>query len=410
MNILFLSHYFPPEGNAPATRVHSMCRRWVEAGHKVTVITSAPNVPDGVVYDGYSNKLRQVEEIDGIRVVRVWTSIAPNKGTVRRIANYISYMISAFFFGLFEKKPDLIIATSPQPFCGGAGTFLSFFKHKPFILEIRDIWPESIIAVGAIQNKKLVRLLQWLELKLYASACHIVTVGDGYKQRLLEKNVKEEKISIVTNGLDDAMFIPQNKDKELIKKFNVEEKFVCSYVGTIGMACGLGIVLEASRKLREQKVKDVHFLLVGDGAVRLELQKMVDDEGLEDYITFTGRQPKELMPNFFSISDVCLVHLKETDLFTTVLPSKIFEAAGMERPIINGVKGQAMKIVKDANAGIGIEPENAEQLIDAIMKLKKNRKLARKYGKSGRKYVQKYFNRDNLANDYLAILKKVIAR
>ena len=158
MRILFLTHYFPPEGNAPASRTFENCKRWVQQGHSVTVVTCAPNVPNGVVYTGYRNRLYQREVLDGVEVLRVWTYIAPNRGTVRRIINYISYMFSATLCSLFLKKPDIIIATSPQFFCGWAGVIASRLKRVPFILEIRDLWPDSIVAVGAMRNKPLLRL------------------------------------------------------------------------------------------------------------------------------------------------------------------------------------------------------------------------------------------------------------
>ena len=194
MRILFFSHYFPPEGNAPASRTHENCKRWVRKGHKVIVITCAPNVPDGVVYEGYRNKLYQRENVEGIGVIRVWTYIAANKGTTRRIMNYVSYMLSAVFFALFLKRPSVVIATSPQFFCGWAGVIVSRLRRVPFILEIRDIWPESIVAVGAFRSKRLLRILEWLELKMYAAAHHIITVGKGYKRKLIEKGVQERSV------------------------------------------------------------------------------------------------------------------------------------------------------------------------------------------------------------------------
>ena len=180
MYIMMFSHYFRPEGNAPASRAYENCKNWVRQGHRIKVITCAPNVPDGKVYDGYKNKLYQKENIDGIDIVRVWSYIAANKGKVRRILNYISYMFSAVFFSLFQKKPDVVIATSPQFFCGWAGVVISRLRRVPLILEIRDIWPDSIVAVGAMRQKFLLRILEWLEVKMYAAAQEIVTVGEGY--------------------------------------------------------------------------------------------------------------------------------------------------------------------------------------------------------------------------------------
>jgi len=406
MRILFFTHYFPPEGNAPASRTHENARHWVDAGHEVTVITCAPNCPEGVVYEGYKNKLYQREVIDGIDVRRVWTYVAANEGTARRILNYVSYMVSAFVCGLLLRRPDVMVATSPQFFCGWAGVLFRFFRRVPFVLEIRDIWPESIIAVGAMREGRLMRLLEWMELKMYAAADHIVTVGEGYRQRLLEKNVPGESVSVVMNGINLALFQPQAPDPALKRTWGVEGRLVCSYTGTIGMACGLEVVLDAAEKLKERGLTDVAFMLVGDGAARKDLEEQAAARGL-DNVVFTKRQPKEAMPAFLAIADVCLVHLRKTDLFTTVMPSKIFEFAGMGKPIINGVEGFAADFVEQAGAGVNIAPEDSEQLVDALVTLKDDPARRTAYGEAGRAHVAAQYDRAKLAADYLRILEQV---
>ncbi|MFC1737032.1 glycosyltransferase family 4 protein [Candidatus Hydrogenedentota bacterium] len=404
MRILFFSHYFPPEGNAPASRTYENCKRWVRAGHQVTVITCAPNVPNGVVYEGHRNRLHQREVIDGVEVIRVWTYIAANKGIFRRILNYVSYMFSAIFFGLFVKRPDVIIATSPQFFCGWAGVLVGKLRRLPFILEIRDIWPESIQAVGVMRRGMLVRILEWMELKMYASALHIVTVGEGYRRRLLEKNVPDEKISVVMNGVDRELFKPQDKDAALIEKYGLQGKFVCSYIGTIGMACALDVTLRAARMLKQRDRNDIVFLLVGDGAVRAELQ--TEARRLElDNVIFVGRQDKSMMPSFLSITDVCLVHLRKTDLFSSVMPSKIFEAGGMARPVIMGVQGYAAEIVEAAQMGLHMEPESEDDLAGALERLAGDSLLVETLGRAGHDYIVERFDRDKLAKDYLRCIK-----
>jgi glycosyltransferase involved in cell wall biosynthesis len=406
MRILFFSHYFPPESNAPASRTYENCKLWVHAGHEVTVITCAPNCPEGKVYDGYKNELYAREVVDGIDVRRVWTYIAANEGTVRRIFNYVSYMVSAFLCSFLVKRPDIVIATSPQFFCGWAGVLSRFFRRVPFILEIRDLWPESIVAVGAMRVSRLVRVLEWLEKIMYASADHIVTVGDGYRRRLLEKGVLTERVSVIMNGVSRDLFTPCAPDEALKQQLGVAGKFVCGYTGTIGMACGLEIVLEAAHKLKERGIKDIVLMLVGDGASRKSLEKQAHERALDNVI-FTGRQPKEKMPEFLSISDVCLVHLRKSDLFTTVMPSKIFEMAGMARPIINGVAGFAAEFIDKAGAGINIEPENSEQLIEALLKLREDPELRETLGHAGREYVLRHFDREKLAEDYLEIINEL---
>ena len=407
MRILFFSHYFPPEGNAPASRTYENCKRWVCDGHDVTVVTCAPNVPNGVVYEGYKNRLRSKEVVDGIKVIRVWTFMAANKGAKRRILNFVSYMVTAVAFSIFGKRPDIVIGTSPQFFCGWAGLIFSKLRRTPFVLEIRDLWPESIQAVGAMQNKSALRFLEWLELRMYAGADHIVTVGEGYRQRLLEKKVPAERLSVVSNGVDRAHFSPREKDQDLVEKYGLQDKFVCSYVGTIGMACALDVVVRAAKALKDEGRHDVLFLLVGDGAVKSELEAESQRLGLSN-IVFTGRQDKSMIPAFLSVSDVCLVHLRKTDLFTSVMPSKIFEAAGMARPVIMGVAGDAADLVRTARMGIFMEPENDIDLADAVKKMSGVPALAKSLGQAGHDHITKHFDRDGLAGTYALLLEDLL--
>jgi glycosyltransferase involved in cell wall biosynthesis len=405
MKILFFSHYFPPEVNAPASRTYANCKRWAEAGHRVTVITCAPNCPDGVVYKGYRNRLFQREVRDGIEVIRVWTFLAPNKGTFFRIVNYLSYMLSGIVVGIFQKKPDIMIATSPQFFCGWAGIIAGRLKNVPLLLEIRDIWPESIIAVGAIKNVTVIHFIEWWEKKMYRLARHIIAVGEGYKQQLLGKGVSSQRISVVMNGVDKSIFSPRPTDTKLKSQLGITDKFVCSYVGTIGLAAGLEVVLRAALILEETKRDNIVFLLVGSGAMRDDLEAEQKRLGLSNVI-FTGRLKKSEMPAILSISDAVLVHLTKTDLFLTVMPSKIFEAAGMARPIICGVAGHAAELVKKAGGGICIEPENPGQLVDVIDFLVDHPDKGKKMGESGYKFITEHYDRDILAENYLGIIKR----
>ena len=407
MNILFFTHYFPPEVNAPAGRTYENCRRWVKDGHNVTVITGVPNMPAGKVFDGYKNKLYQCETMASIKVIRIWTYIAANKGMLKRTINFISYMVSASIAGLFVKKPTLLIATSPQFFCGWAGAIVRFFKRCPFILEIRDIWPESITTVQAIKSNKTIQFLEWLEHRLYQSATHIVTVGEGYKERLEAKGVSPAKISVNTNGIDTETFFPQDKHPEIRQRWHMGDRFVCAYIGTIGMACGLDVVLRAAGKLKQSGRRDILFLLVGDGATREELEKRAGEEGL-DNVVFTGLINKHDIPALMASIDCCLVHLLNKPLFETVLPSKIFEAAAMERPVILGVKGHAEKLVKDAACGVFMEPENDDELVREVTLLADHPDERKRLGEQGACYMAQHYNRDQLAKHYLDIIQTVL--
>ena len=400
MRILFFTHYYTPEGNAPATRVSALAERWVKAGHEVTVVTCAPNVPNGIVYEGYRNKHTE-ETINGVKVVRVKTFLAANKGAVKRMLNFVSYFVSALWTALGLPKADVVIATSPQIFCGYAGVWYKRLKRVPLVTEIRDIWPESMGAVGAKIPGLAYKALEMIERAMYRSCKALVTVGEGYRQRLIEKGVDEKKIAIVMNGTDLEMFSPREKNRELLKTYGLEDKFVVSYIGTVGMACGLEVVLEAAKKVPE----DVAFVIVGDGAHRQYLEEAA--KGLKN-VVFTGRQPKRSMPDWVSSSDANLVHLKKTELFTTVMPSKIFESAGCQRPIIMGVDGFAKKLVMDAGAGVDMVPEDAESLAKCVETLVKHPALCEQLGKNAYENIAKVHNRDQQAKDYISILEGVL--
>ena len=406
MRILFLSHYFPPEGNAPANRVHALTRRWARAGHDVAVVTCAPSVPSGVVYEGYENRWRQREEVDGVEVVRVWTWLAANAGTAWRILNYVSFMLTATLAGLGGRRPDVVIATSPQFFCGWAGVFVSRLRRRPLVLEIRDLWPASIVAVGALRESRLIQLLEWLERRLYAAADRVVTVGEGYQRELEARGVAPDRIDVVPNGVDLSVFRPDADGAAVRAEYGLGERFVCAFVGTIGMGCGLDVVLRAARRLRELGRDDLVFLLVGDGAVRGDLERRARAERLSN-VVFTGRQPRQRMPEFLAASDACLVHLVRKELFKTVLPSKIFEASATGRPIVLGVEGVAAELVSAAEAGLCIEPENEGELLEALTKLAGDRSMAHRLGANGLSRLAKRYDVERLAEAYLELLGRV---
>ena len=410
MRILFFSHYYSPEGNAPATRVSALAERWAAAGHEVTVVTCAPNVPNGVVYEGYRNR-KTVETVRGVKVVRVKTYIAANKGAVKRMFNFVSYFFSALWTALRLPKPDIAIATSPQIFCGYAGVWYKRLRRVPLVMEIRDIWPESMAAVGARVPSLGIWMLERIERAMYRACAFLVTVGEGYKARLVEKGVPEAKIGIVMNGTDLAVYKPQPKNEELLERYGLKGKFVVSYIGTVGMACGLEVVLDAAGILAAKNAKDaktgneIVFAIVGDGAHRANLEEEAKRRGLTN-VVFTGRQPKESMPDWINASDASLVHLKKTELFTTVMPSKIFESAGCKKPIIMGVDGYAKKRVRDAEAGLDMTPEDADSLVKCVEELASDPDLCRRLGENAYNNIAKVHNRDQQAKDYIEILER----
>lgn len=376
----------------------------------MTVITSVPNVPHGRAYPGYKNRLwPQRERIDGINVIRVWTVLAPNAGFVLRILNYVSYMLSATLRGTFVSKPDVVVATSPQFFCGWAGVLVQAIRRKPFVLEIRDIWPESIEAVGAMRQGRVIRFLQWMEKRMYAAADRIVAVGKGYRDNVRGKVENPEKVSVIYNGVDGERFQPQPRDHAFLASHGLENRFVCAYVGTIGMAHGLETVLDAAEQLRDAGREDIGFLLVGDGAQRETLEKRANERGLDEWVRFTGLLPKSEMPKVLASCDCLLVHLRQCDLFTTVIPSKIFEAMAMGRPMIMGVRGESAEIVADSGGGIMMEPGNAANLQTCVVKLADDPSLLASLQERARTFVLERYSRDLFAQDYLHLMQNLVA-
>ena len=250
MHILFLTDNFPPEVNAPASRTFEHCREWVRAGHKVTVITGVPNFPRGKVYEGYSNRLWQRETMEGIQVIRVWTYITANAGFAKRILDYQSFMVAATLAAPLVHKVDVVVGTSPQFFTVCAAYVISRFKRIPFVFELRDLWPESIRAVGAMQDSPWLKRLERLELFLYRKAARIVSVTQSFRRNLITRGVVPDKIEVVTNGVDSTRFRPQPRDSELAAKLGLQGKFVAGYIGTHGLAHALETLLEAARRLQ----------------------------------------------------------------------------------------------------------------------------------------------------------------
>ncbi|MCB0359760.1 MAG: glycosyltransferase family 4 protein, partial [Bdellovibrionales bacterium] len=265
MRILFFSHYYPPENNAPAVRTAAHCRIWAALGHDVTVITCAPNHPTGEIFPGYRNRLLHRETVDDVSIVRVFTLLAPNAGTVRRIVNYLSYMVSAVLASVLVRRPDIIIATTPQFFCGWAGVFARFIHRRPLVLEVRDLWPESIVAVGAITNRRIISILERLERWMYRAASRIVTVGRGYRDQLILRGVPKDKIEVIYNGADPEL-VDAGPAESSAPSLPAHISFVCTYVGTVGMAHGLEIVLDAASLLAAEGRTEIGFMIVGDGA------------------------------------------------------------------------------------------------------------------------------------------------
>jgi glycosyltransferase involved in cell wall biosynthesis len=405
MHILFLTDNFPPEGNAPATRTYEHAREWVKLGHKVTIITGAPNFPEGKVFDGYKNSWFSISELEGIEVRRVKTYITANEGFAKRILDFMSFMVTSFIAGLFVKKPDVIIGTSPQFFTAVSAWALSVIKFKPFVFELRDIWPASISAVGAMKGSLAIRILEKVEMFLYKRAKLIVSVTHSFRSELISRGIKAEKIKVVLNGVDLSQYQRANeKDKQYSKKYELEDKFVVGYVGTHGLAHALEYIVESAKLL--QDLPDVVILFAGGGAAKVGLESSVKEQGLKN-VVFIPRQDKKDMPRLWSLCDISLISLKNADLFKTVIPSKIFESMGMGLPMImTAPEGESSELIKKANSGLVVEPESPVAVANAVKTLySDSSKLSELATNSYR--ASSSFNRHELATKMLEYLEEL---
>jgi glycosyltransferase involved in cell wall biosynthesis len=441
MHILFLSDNFPPEVNAPASRTFEHCREWVRAGHAVTVITCAPNFPKGELYPGYRNRLWQWEEMDGIRVLRVWSYITANAGFVKRLPDFWSYMVTSFLAGLVLRRPDVIVGTSPQFFTTCSAWMLSVFRWRPFVFELRDLYPESLVTVGILKEGPLLSLIEGLELFLYRRAAAVVPVTLSFRENLIRRGIAGEKIHVVTNGIDLTRFRPLEPDLALRDALGIpRQAFVAGYIGTHGLAHALETVLEAAGMVQRldseppslsgtvpspdaavpspspgapvpfatAALPPIHFILLGDGAEKPALKAKAAGMGLTN-VHFLDTVPKAEVPRYWSLLDVAIIHLKKKPAFELVIPSKLFESMGMGIPVLHGVAGESAGIVAREGVGLVFEPENAQALREGLLRLAQYQALYQRLRDNGLAAAPRY-DRAALAQRMLGVLEAVAAK
>jgi glycosyltransferase involved in cell wall biosynthesis len=405
VHILFLSHYYPPEVNAPASRTAESARVWVKQGHQVTVVTAAPTHPRGKVYPGYRNRWISRETVDGVELIRIWTFLAANEGFGKRILNFLSFPLSILLHMRSMPRADVVVSSSPQFFAGLAGWLLRR-RWRPWVFEVRDLYPDTILAVGAMKKGMGIRFLEWVERQAYRHADAIVSVTDSFVGHIRDRGARCP-IAVIKNGVDLGFYRSEGAEeaaRKLREELGLGDRFVAAYVGTHGMSHALETIIEAAGLMKGET--GIVFLLVGDGSERERLQSLAAAQGL-DNVRIVGQRPKSDMPGIWSLTDASLVLLRRSDTFKTVLPSKMFEAMAMRRPMILGVEGEARALLDESGAGIGIEPENAVELAGAVRRLAHDPALRRAFGESGRLFVEKHFDRMRLAERYSAFLAEI---
>lgn len=407
LSLLFISQYFPPETGAAPTRVDALTKRWANEGHDVTVLTSAPDYPEGEIYNGFDNSWLQHEVHNGVDVFYTKTYPASNSGFLHRSLKFVWFMFAAIFASFWLRTPDVVISTSPQPFTGVSGWVIARLRKAAFVFEVRDLWPESITALSDLDNRILISSLDTLINFIYRRADRVVVVTPGFVPVLIDAGVDEDDIWFHPNGVEPEFFVRSGDswaiDKEVRNRLN--SRFVVSYIGTIGRAHGLEIVLDAAEKLKERDDADeILFNFVGTGAEKAYLERRAKERDL-DNVQFLGRLPKTEVPEIYELSDVALVHLRDEPLFESAMPSKMFEAMASGTPIVMGVRGEASRIVRKGDVGTPFEPENASELLRALLRYVDEEELRSHHGSTAMEFVRENYSWDSIVGDYLVNIK-----
>ena len=406
LNILFLTDNFPPERNVPAMRTWEHVSRWVKDGHKVTIITTAPNFPQGKPLAGYTNRWYMKEDMGGVTVIRVKSYIAANEGFLKRILDYVSFMVTGGIVAMFQKRPDILITTSPQFFCAVAGWVVSRLRRLPWIFELRDLWPASIVAVGAMKEGIAIKTLYWMEMSMYRAADRVIAVTKGLKQDLVDRGIPSDKIVVVRNGADTNRFTPRPKDATFVEKFGLQGKFVVGYYGTIGMGAGVQTAVDAGALLRDRD--DIVIMLAGAGAEYAEVEKSIKEQGLTNVKLLPPFDQSE-MPAVWSLLDAAIVMMKDRPLFKATISSKTFEALAMGMPVIMSLPaGEATGLVDEYGFGINVRPENPQDMAAAIQRLADNPELKAELGRKALE-ASKDFSRERSAGLVMDVVQDVMA-
>ena len=394
MRVLLLADRFAPEVSAVSVRSLAHARVWQDLGHEVVVVTCVPNFPKGRVFDGYRNKLYQEDRVEGVKVVRIWSYMAANEGVVKRSFDYLSFFFSSVLLCRRFPDFDVLLATSPPIFVAFAGVLVAKLRRRPWVFEVRDLWPASIRAVG-VSKSPLLKLIEKLELALYRNADRVMVLTRSFEKDLVSRGIPAEKIDVVTNGVDLAQFKRPDGRARIREKLGVAEgTLLAGYIGTTGLAHGLATLVEAAEHCAG--AGDVAFLIMGEGADRKRLEELAQQKRLKNVIfrNFVGHDE---VVDYISSLDLSVVHLRPDPVFQTVIPSKIFESMALGVPLLMAVEGESAEIVADAGCGVCIPSGDSKKMADAILQLNADRALLGEMGRRGTETVTRKYDRKVMA-------------
>jgi len=397
VRILYISQYFPPEVGATQNRAYEMACGLVRAGHEVTMVTEFPNHPTGVIPAHYRGKLFESTRTDGIEVLRTWVKASPSSSFSSRMAFYLSFSLMSVCAGVFKARGpfDLVYATSPPLFVGGAGLATAFLLRIPFVLEVRDLWPESAVTLGQLKSRALIALATLLEKTCYRQASHIVVTAQEMYDHFVDRGISADKITVVRNGSNTEAFRQDpGARRHMRSDLELEEYFVTLYVGLHGLAQDLDTLLNVAESLKEDH-SEIRFVLIGDGPRKRKLQKDSEARALTN-ILFLPSQPMKRIPEFINAADVTLAPLMPPHL-RGAIPSKIFDSMACGVPVIVAAAGEAKQVVEEAEAGVAVEPGNTHALRDAILRLSMDPEIRASMGRNGRLAAETKYSRKRQA-------------
>jgi hypothetical protein len=408
MRVLVVCHYFSPEIGAPQARLSELARAWTEASDEVTVLTGMPNHPTGVVPEPYRGRIRVQESLDGVRVVRTWLYATPNKGMLKKTLGHLSFMVTGFLLGLGPTgDTDVVVVSSPTFFSVFSAWALARCKRARLVVEVRDLWPAIFVELGVLRNRSVIRALEALEMAAYRAADAVVVVTEGFREDLVRRGVPPDKVHVVPNGADLDRFdaAATDVDEARAELGAATGETLVLYIGAHGISHGLETVAEAAAKLSGEAV---HFAFVGEGAEKERLVARVRDLGLTN-VTLRPGVPRDQVGRLLAAADICLVPLRDVPLFSSFIPSKMFEYMAASKGIIGGVRGEPARILEAAGALV-VEPEDAAALAGAVRDLAADPERRASMGRHGRSYVTEHFDRRKLAGRYRDLLLEVTGR
>lgn len=401
-----LSQFYAPE---PEGRVHLLAEGLARRGHEVTVITGFPNYPGGKVHAEYPIRWRRWEARNGVRVLRVPLYPSHDRSVVRRSLNYLSFASSATALGTTLGGPaDVLWAYHPPLTIGIPTLTISRARRVPFVLEIQDLWPETLAATGMLPSKSAARVLAGFAMSLYRRAAAITVVSPGFKRNLQEKGVPASKIEVFYNWADDDVYKPLPADADLARSEGMAGFFNVVFGGNLGAAQGLDAVLDAARLL--QDLTDLRIVLIGDGIELSRLRARTEAEGISN-VRFLGRKPFNAMPDYFALADVLLLHLRRDPLFEITIPAKTFPYLACGRPVIAAVPGDTSEVVQAAGAGLTCAPEDPAALAATIRAMyEASPEQRRQWGESARSYYEQHHARERVVDRYAELFARVAER